>query len=367
MTDKLNYIGSSADYNWLMILFILSVSQWLVKGILLYIDHRNSRNIVDDTDYLRSKYGGFKRYLSFEGDTFYWFWNIFPVIFYSHFFYMEHSWNRWMLKIFLLDMNGGLKELYNIFFYSSAAYYLEISLIVIFALIAIYFGHFAQDKKHTKMIQEKEALYWWSKNFNAKIYFFRKLFLVTNLMLVAFLTYIITKITLFVMIILYDSEINVFLFHPDNFGGLYPIMEILSIVISMYFLRASLGIVGLDDHKGQGLAHKVGDFLNIVYLPFAILVFLGLIHRMKYHLEQSFAKYGIDEYLSSEKYQEFLNSFLTSNDKISVVIDFNHYYYIAEIPSFPVDISLFYNAIFTVVAPVSLWFMINNFRARKNA
>ena len=366
MIDDLNYIGSSYGYNWLMILFILSVGQWVLKGILLYFDCKSGKNIIDDVDYLKSKYGGFKRYLSFEGDTFYWFWNIFPIIFYSHFFYMEHSWNRWMLKIFLLDANGELKDLYDSFFYSNEAYYLEVALIVMFAIISIQFGYFAQDKKHTKMFQEKNALYWWSKNFNPKIYFVRKLFLITNLMLVAFLTYLITKITLFVMLILYNVELNVFLFHPDNFGGLYPIMEMLSIVIAMYFLRASMGIIGLDDHKGQGFAHKVGDFMNIVYLPFAILVFSGLIYQMKLHLERSFAKYSIEEYLSSEKYQEFLNSFLTSKDQLSVVVNFNYYYSVADIPSFPIDVSLFYNAIFTVVAPVSIWFMINNFRGKKS-
>ena len=226
---------------------------------------------------------------------------------------------------------------------------------------------FWTGQKHKKMVEAKTSLYWWSSELNSKIYFLRKIFLVSNLILIGFLTYLITKISIFISLLLNIPELNIFPFHIDGYGGLHTIMQLTSILLSMYLLRASMGLIGLDDHKGQGLSHKVGDILNIIYLPLALSLMTLVYVSIKNHLSLASEKYNITQYLSSETYQNFIDNFNSAQDKAEALSPFFDYYSILTYNSFPVDVSLFYNTAFTAVLPISIWFLVNNYQDKINA
>ena len=360
---NLNYIGQ--EYSWLFYLALLSVIQHIVTAILIRTDAKSTvETSIHTVTTMQMTYPDFKRYVSYIQDHFYWFWNIFPIIFFAHFLYIDYSWSAWMQSLFLLDIDKQIEDLYKNFFYSNYSQYIDSFILVFISLVSLYFGYFGQDKKHQIMMQEKNELYWWSKKFNPKIYFLRKIFLVTNLILIGYLTYLITKISIFLSIILAFEKLNIFPFHVDGYGGLHFFMEISSILIAMYLLRASMGIIGLDDHKDQGTIHKIGDWANIIYLPLAISLFSLLIYQVKKHLSLANEAYNIKQYLSLEHFNGFIEKFKNSTDPVSVLSDFNNYYAILNNNSFPIDITMFYNTAFTAVMPISIWFLIENFKGQ---
>lgn len=374
MNYELHYVGS--QYNWLFILFILSVLQWVVTLTIVINNLGNKESTLvsgknkvtlHDANSFKKEHLDYSRYVSFLSDNFYWFWNIFPIIFFIHFFYIESSWASWMRSFFILDVSDNIKNLYASFFHSDASFYVDVAILALITVPAVAFGYFGQDKKHKKMIASKSELYWWSSELNEYVYLLRKAFLVLNLILVGFLTYIITKISIFVVLILNFSQLNVFPFHMDGYGGLHAIMEITSILISMYLLRASMGVIGLDDHKGQGLSHLIGDLLNIIYLPLGVALFSIVFYKVKNHLSAADDKFEISSYLSGAKFQAHIESFINSKDKASALNEFNDYYSILTYSSFPIDVTLFYNSAFTVVMPISIWFLINNYKDKINA
>jgi hypothetical protein len=134
----------------------------------------------------------------------------------------------------------------------------------------------------------------------------------------------------------------------------------------MYLLRASMGLIGLDDHRGQGWSHKAGDILNIIYLPIGIGLMSLVYIKIKSHLALANEKYAITEYLSSATYQEFIKKFDTTDDKAALLDSFYNYYEILTYNAFPIDINLFYNTAFTVVIPISMWFLVNNYQDKIN-
>jgi len=356
---NLEYIGSEYSYNWLLILALFSVLQWFITLYIIYSNSSIKLHIVED---IQEKHPGYDRYLSFLSDNFYWFWNIFPIIYFVHFFYIEASWETWMQSLFILDVDSQIKELYEQFFYSQLSKNVDISILIILIIPSLIFGYFGQDKKHKKMIEEKTSLYWWSKTLNSKIYFLRKIFLVSNLLLIGFLTYLISKISIFITMLLNIPELNIFPFHLDGYGGLHPIMQVTAILLSMYLLRASMGLIGLDDHKGQGFSHKVGDILNIIYLPIGVALMYLIYSSIKNHLAIASEKYEISKYLSSEIYQKFLDNFKGASDKAEALSPFFDYYSILAYNSFPIDIGLFYNTAFTAVLPISIWFLVKSYQ-----
>jgi len=360
---NLNYIGQ--EYSWLFYLALLSVLQHIITAYLVSNDAKDTQKVsIHTIETMEIAHPNFTRYVSYLQDHFYWFWNIFPIIFFAHFLYIDYSWSAWMQSLFLLDINEQIKELYTDFFYSTYSQAIDSFILIFISFVSLYFGYFGQDKKHKMMMQEKNELYWWSKKFNSKIYFLRKIFLVTNLILIGYLTYLITKISIFLGMILRFEKLNVFPFHVDGYGGFHFFMEITSILIAMYLLRASMGIIGLDDHKDQGTMHKVGDWANIIYLPFAIGIFSLLIYQVKRHLSLANEAYNIDQYLSLENFNAFIIKFQNSTDQVSVLNEFNNYFRILNNNSFPIDITMFYNTAFTAVMPISIWFLIENFKGQ---
>lgn len=360
---SLEYFGSDTNtINWLFIAFVLSILQWFITFGFLYL-HRN----ILKTKNLQEDFPGFLRHIGFLSDHFYWFWNLFPIIFYLHFFYIEHAWNSWMVSVFLLDIDNQISLLYTQFFQSNLALYIDLGVLFFLFFASLYFGYTMQDKKYQKMLKDKSSLYWWAKKTNANLYFIRKIFLVNNLILVGFLTYLITKISIFLIFILRLDTLNIFPFHPDGYGGFHVFMQSFSILIGMYLLRGSMGIIGLDDHKGQGISHLIGDILNTVYLPMSLGLFSFMFIDITRHMNVAFEKYKLSDYLSSAHYGTFLNDYLAATDKASFLNNFNDYYEILKQNAFPIDIALFYNAIATIVLPISFWFLINHYKEKLNA
>jgi len=363
MSFNLNYIGQ--EYSWLFYLALLSILQLILTTLLIRIDTNSTNNTsIHLVSSMQKAYPKFRRHVSFFQDHFYWFWNIFPIIFFAHFLYIDYSWPIWMKHLFLLDINDKIQNLYTLFFHSHYSDRADSFILTLVVSVSIYFGYFGQDEKHTIMLEEKKEIYWWSKKFNPKIYVLRKIFLVSNLVLIGFLTYLITKISIFLGLILAFEKLNVFPFHVDGYGGFHFLMEISSILIAMYLLRASMGIIGLDDHKDQGTMHRVGDWINIFYLPAGIILFSLLIYHVKRHLTLANESYNIDQYLSLEHFNSFVEKFKDSSDPASVLNNFNDYYEILKYNSFPIDITMFYNTAFAAVMPISIWFLIENFKGQ---
>jgi len=361
MNYELNYLGH--QYSWLFYLALLSFTQHLVMSILV------RRNALSDTETsihtvnaMEISHPGFNRYVSYIHDNFYWFFNIFPIIYFIHFFYIDYSWSSWMNSLFLLDVNSSIQELYQSFFYSNSSKTIDWVILGITVIIFPTVAYRSQDTKHFLQLQDKTALYWWSRELNPAIYHLRKIFLFFNIALISYLTYIITKLSIFISVVLSLSDLNIFPFHVDGYGGLHFMMEITSILISMYLLRASMGIIGLDDHKGQGFMHQLTDWLNIFYLPVAIGLFGTLIYQTKHHLAFAHEKYNIDKYLSPDIYNQYIDKFNIAVDKTVVLTQFTQYYGILKHNAFAIDISMYYNTAFTAVMPISLWFLMANFK-----
>ncbi len=361
MNYNFNYLGS--EYNWLFYLAILSITQHIVMSLLVRKDAVSDvKTSIHTVMAMEVSHPGFKRYISYIHDNFYWFFNVFPILYFVHFFYLDYSWPGWMHSLFLLDVDGQIAALYQGFFYSNTANSVDWIIFIITVIIFPTVAYKSQDKKHTQQLKQKSELYWWSKELNPSIYALRKIFLYFNIALISFLTYLITKISIFVGLVLSLDTLNIFPFHVDGYGGLHFMMEITSILISMYLLRASMGIIGLDDHKGQGFMHQLTDWLNIIYLPVAIALFGTIIYQTKQHLNFAREKYDIDKYLSPDIYNAYIEKFKVATDKSAMLNDFSDYYDILRNSAFPIDISMYYNTAFTAVMPISLWFLMSNFK-----
>jgi len=363
MNLELNYIG--LEYNWLFYLAVGAILQHILTALLVR-DNAVSKykTSIHKVSELQQENLHFDRYISYVSDNFYWFWNIFPIIFFAHFFYMELSWSSWMSNLFLLDINKEIVNTYEYMFYSRDAEILDIIVLTLVLCLAIYGGVIIQNAKHKTMIQNKTELYWWSRTLNPIIFYLRQFFLVTNLTLIGYLTYIITKISAFLTSVLLIDDLNIFPFHVDGYSGLHFMMEIVSILLAMYLLRASMGIIGLNDHKGQGFMHQLGDWLNIFYLPLGIALFSILVYNVKRHMDIAYEKFDIAGYLNQDTFNNFIQTFKTTTDKSSAINSFNDYYAILNFNSFPIDITMFYNTIFAAVMPISVWFLMDNFKGQ---
>lgn len=340
MKYDFNYLGS--EYNWLFYLAILSITQHIVMSLLVQKDAVSDvKTSIHTVAAMEVAHPGFKRYISYIHDNFYWFFNVFPIIYFAHFVYIDYSWPNWMHSLFFLDIDGKIAALYQSFFYSDLAHGVDWVIFVITVIVFPTVAYKSQDKKHTQQLKQKSELYWWSRELNPSIYALRKIFLYFNIALISFLTYLITKISIFVGLVLSLDTLNVFPFHVDGYGGLHFMMEITSILISMYLLRASMGIIGLDDHKGQGFMHQLTDWLNIIYLPVAIALFGTIIYQTKQHLIFAREKYDIDKYLSPDIYNAKIAMFKTAVDKSQFLNDFSDYYDILRNSAFPIDISMY--------------------------
>ncbi len=357
----LNYIGSKY-FDWLYILFVLSILQWFITIFFVF---KNRNILFDDIEGFQD----IKIKISFIKDYFYQFWNIYPIVFYLFFYYIQTMWNTWMVHIMMItNSSSNIIKSYEILF-GEKGLKVDIFLLSILVIGSFYSAFFVQKNKQDIFIKSTKIIYWWDIRINKYIYWVRAIFLFLNLILISYLTLIVTKIAIFILSILFLENLNIFPFHPDGYAGLKVLMEISSVIISIYLLRSSMGIIGYMDHKGQGIAHKITDIYNISYLPLGIIFLIILINKVKDLLFYAYEKYNLKNLLSSDNYQNWINKFQNDVNNTSEILDsldkysssIQNYYSVLNFNKFPIDLTLFVNSIFTWILPISFWFLFNFF------
>lgn len=363
----MNYIGSGESINWLFILCCLSILQWLLT--IIYVSknyHILGREITLE------KLRGYDKKISFTHDYFYLYWNIYPIIFYMLFYYLDTSWNTYLNQIIMI---GGdkVQSVYNSWFistelFSTTVQYLWIdTLVLVIIIIIAYKATFSsQITKQITFLKNKEKLYWWDIRIVKEIFWIRFIFLFFNMILVGFTAYLITKVAFFIMAILaLENTLSINPFHPDLFGGLKILMEISSIILAIYFLRAMMGIVGFLDHRGlNDKFQTLGDYYHTSYFFLGIGFILFFIYKVNYLLETV----DISTLLSNNIYQTYYIACDEKNiSKVTQTVGnmSNYYSNLLQYNKFPIDLSLFTSSIFTFILPLSLWFIVSFMDNRK--
>jgi len=352
----LNYIGAGKSINWLFILFILSILQWILVGLEIY---KCRNKLFSDIPNFR-----IKEKVPFIKDEFYVFWNIFPIILYAFFSYLDMSWNTLFKSILLLDKEHQILKFYNELFGNYAITHYDILSIIVMFLLGLC-AVFVQIDKQINFTKKCNKIYWWDIKINKLIYWYRSIFLFFNMILIGYISFILFKITVFISLVL-NVDLNVFPFHPDHYGGLKVIMEISSIIVALYLLRSLMGIVGLYDHKEQGFSQKIGDYYNLAYLFAGVILIIYQIIMFKKHLLKAFEKYNFENIIfNKDKYLEFINSFTNNLHKEVISINdiekIEKYYTYIDFNKFSLDINLYTSSVFTFILPLSLWFIFRYF------
>ena len=381
----MNYIGSKESINWLFILACISALQWIVTIYYLYKKYPIIGTQIDNNAFNIKSENRVKDYINkipFSKDYFYIYWNIYPIVFYAFFYYLDTSWDNYLNRIIMIGGDKA-KEIYNSWFvtfdfFNLSIDYKYIDLIVI--IVSLFFAYIAtfgtQIKKQKQFIENREKLYWWDIRISKKIYWTRFIFLFFNIILVAFIAYLGLKVVLFIANILSADTLTINPFHPDSFGGLKVLMEIASVVLAIYLLRAVMGIVGLLDHKGvKDRLQLLGDLYHTSYLFFGI----GFIVFFIYKIDNILGKIDISNLLNHQIYKTFSvcsDMNLTKLEKITcqniskdkaiqIGSDMSNYYSnLLNFNKFPIDLALFTSSIFAFVLPLSLWFAISFFENR---
>jgi len=363
----MDYLGSNLYINWLFMLAVLSFLQWIFIGYYVLRNYNILGNKISN-----NAFDGIEKYkdnskvrIPFIKDYFFIYWNIYPLIFYGFFYYLDVSWNNFLTQIIMIEGKYA-QNLYNYFFKNDYVKFLDLFVLII-AIILAYIGTFGtQIKKQTRFINEKDKIYWWDVRINKKIYWIRFIFLFLNIIFIAFMTYLTTKVIIFVTLVLYSKNIIINPFNPDGFGGLRVFIEISSIILSIYLLRATMGVVGLLDHKEiKCKTQFYGDLYHILYFFLGVGYIIAFMQRIHYWL----STVNLKKYLSHDIYLYFTNQInLTDiSNMIKSSGDIANYYNkLINFNKFPADLSIFTGALFTFVLPLSLWFLIHIFEEKHN-
>jgi len=288
------------------------------------------------------------------------------------FYYLDTSWNTYLNQIIMI---GGdkVQSVYNSWFistelFSTTVQYLWIdTLVLVIIIIIAYKATFSsQITKQITFLKNKEKLYWWDIRIVKEIFWIRFIFLFFNMILVGFTAYLITKVAFFIMAILaLENTLSINPFHPDLFGGLKILMEISSIILAIYFLRAMMGIVGFLDHRGlNDKFQTLGDYYHTSYFFLGIGFILFFIYKVNYLLETV----DISTLLSNNIYQTYYIACDEKNiSKVTQTVGNMSDYYsnLLQYNKFPIDLSLFTSSIFTFILPLSLWFIVSFMDNRK--
>ena len=356
----MDYIGSHESVNWLFVLVTLSIIQWVLT-IIFVSKNYNILGRTIEVEELKS----YKNKVSFSNDYYYMYWNIVPIVLYAFFYYIDTSWNTYLTQIIMI---GGdkIKEFYIMCFIEfpiqNISYkWIDTIILIIIVSIAYYATFETQIKKQIQYITKTDKVYWWDIRIVQEIFWIRFIFLFFNLILIGFITYLITKTIIFIFLILSSNNIifNINPFHPDLFGGLRVIMEIFSIILTMYLLSVMLGVIGLLTHKGlDGRFQFIGDLLNIAYLFFGVTLMIVFV----YYMDNILMSVNIESYLSPSTFSKFNidtnMSYLSISEKAEALN--NYYKNLLQFNRFPVDLTLFINPAFTLVIPLSISYIIYN-------
>ena len=383
----MDYIGSHQLINWLFVLACLSILQWFITIYYLYKNYSLIGSKINPDAFKEKGKYTVKEYIKvipFSKDYFYIYWNIYPIIFYAFFYYLDTSWKAYFNQIVMIGGNR-VKDIYNSLFinfnilnYNIDYKYIDGLIVFIGIYIATRATFGTQFLKQIQFINSKKQLYWWDARISEKIYWTRFIFLFFNIILVSFIAYLGFKVVLFIVAILSIENLTINPFHPDTYGGLRVLMEISSIILAIYLLRATMGIVGLFDHKGiKDRIQFYGDLYHFSYF----FIGIGFIIFFIYKIDKILDSIDISPLLSHNKYKSFsiCNDINLSNIHKISCFDYNitylnnlagninnYYNTILHFNKFPIDLSLLSSSIFTFILPLSIWFIINFIKNRTN-
>jgi hypothetical protein len=238
-------------------------------------------------------------------------------------------------------------------------YYLDIVVLIGSTVIA-YLGTFViQPKKQKIYISQKNKIYWWDIRLSKEIYWIRLFFLFFNLILISFLVYMLTKIAIFIMIVLSDAS-NIYInpFYPDNYGGLGSIINLASIITLIYLFRGIMGIKGLVDHHGlNDNIQFLGDIYHVSYLVFASIFLFFITYKINILLDTV----DIKQLLANNYYIELGNNIKSSISNFKEFVGqansfYSYHKHILDFNSTPVILKIFSGTLFTIFSSFMIWF-----------
>jgi hypothetical protein len=352
-----DYIGSDGSYNWLFWLMILSVIQWFVSGYFVIKHFSEIGSDIRPPSTSRLRLSDDTQRVGFLRDSFYHLWNLYPIVLYFLFYYLELSWNVLMAKI---DMIGGPKAhaLYqDLFVKYPQLDYLALAFIMMLAFLST-FG--TQRARQLHLVKTKSKIYWWDKRLIPALFYTRFVFLFFNMILIGFISYLTLKITLYVFGVLALDTLTINPFHPDGYGGLRVVVEIVAVLISIYFLRATLGIIGLFDHaQTKDKVQFLGDVYHFMYLFVGVFLLYHVIDRSNALIDRAgirnlfvpFDDYrSLTDQLTHEHNQTLYDTFASQ-------VAPGH-----ALQGFPVDLGLLSGSLLSLAIPLGLMFLVGFFK-----
>lgn len=356
----MTYLGFDAPVNWLQCLFLLSVLQWILTGTFL-IKYRKK---------LLMEIPGHSHTVPFIKDTFYIYWNLYPIVFYLLLHSIESNLPFTLTSLDMIS-NHQATEDYALFFIQDIFgilpwKYVDIGVLV-FSIFLAYFGSFRiQPKKQTDYIETGSKIYWWDKRLNHSIYNIRLIFLFFNLIFIAFMIYILTKLALFITVFLsHHGSLSISPFHPDHYGGLSPLIEIASTIMLIYLFRVAMGVKGLMDHREvKDIMQKIGDFYHLFHLPMAILFLFYFLYQTNALLD----KVDMAHLLRPEIFQALIpvSSFINIHE---IGTSAGYLRALQEFNSTPIIIKIFSGTLFATFSSFVIWFfnreLASFFKTRK--
>ena len=313
---------------------------------------------------------GYSHTVPFIKDTFYIYWNLYPIVFYLLFHSIESDLPFTLTSLDMISHHQATQD-YTLFvtqdiFGILPWRYVDIGIFA-FSIFLAYLGAFhVQPMKQAEYIESGSKIYWWDKRLNNIIYNIRLIFLFFNLIFIAFMIYLLTKLALFITVFLsHHGTLSISPFHPDHYGGLSPLIEIASTIMLIYLFRVAMGVKGLIDHRGvKDIMQKIGDFYHLFHLPMAILFLFYFLYQTGTLLDTV----DVTHLLHPEIFQALIP--ISSSIDIHVVgTSAGYLRALQEFNSTPIIIKIFSGTLFATFSSFVIWFfnreLASFFKTRK--
>ena len=359
----MSYLGSDAPINWLQCLFWLSILQWVLTAGFLIKDRK--KLLIEIPNHPNP--------VPFIKDTFYIYWNLYPIIFYLLFHGIESSLPYTLTSLDMISHQQASQD-YALFFKQDIFGILPwqyVDYIIIFlSIVLAYFGSFyVQSKKQELYRTTGLKTYWWDKELNKAIYNIRLIFLFINLIFIAFMVYLLTRLALFITVFISHNDlISISPFHPDHYGGLSPLIDIASTIMLIYLFRVAMGIKGLLDHREvKGNMQKLGDIYHVAHLPLAIVFLLYFLYQTNALLDAV----NLIHLLRPEIFQTLIPPVSSAINIHEISTSAGYLRALQEFNSTPIIIKIFSGTLFATFSSFVIWFfnreLASFFKTRKQA
>ena len=342
----MTYLGSDAPINWLQCLFWFSIFQWLLTAVFLV---KNRKQLLVEIP-------GYSHTVPFIKDTFYIYWNLYPIVFYLLFHNIESNFSFTLASLDMISQHQATQD-YNFFFmqdiFDIPWRYIDISVFVLSIFLA-YLGAFhIQPKKQAYYIKTRSKIYWWDKRLNQIIYYIRLVFLFFNLIFIAFMVYLLTKLALFIVLFLSHSDtISISPFHPDHYGGLVPILDIASTFMLIYLFRIVMGIKGFMDHQeAGGMLQKIGDYYHVAHTLIALMFLPYFLFQTNILLNSV----DVVHFLNPELFKALISA-PSHADPHAISTSAGYLRALQEFNSTPVVVKIFTGTLFATFSSFIIWF-----------